>query len=112
MRDEFVKAVDMIVRHIDADRFQSFFVNVTYKCPLACKYCYVNQGSKPDMTYEEIEYLVDRLVAGGAHLITFFGGEPALRIEDISKVVRKRKDSGTHFGIITSFMTNREKLLS
>ena len=112
MCDKFVKAVDMVVRHIDADRFQSFFVNVTYKCSLACKYCYVNQGSKPDMTYEEIEYLVDRLVAGGAHLITFFGGEPALRIDDIAKVVRKHKDSGTHFGIITSFMANREKLLS
>lgn len=111
MRDEFVRAVDMVVRHIDADRFQSFFVNVTYKCPLACKYCYVNQRSKPDMTYEEIEYLVGRLVAGGAHTITFFGGEPALRIGDIAKIVRKHRDGITHFGIITSFMANREKLL-
>ena len=110
MRKEFLDAVDMVVRHIDIDRFQSFFVNVTYKCPLACKYCYVNQGSKPDMTYEEIDYLVDRLVTGGAHLITFFGGEPALRIGDIDKVVRKHQQDDVHFGIITSFMVNRDKL--
>lgn len=112
MRDAFKSRIDSLCRHVSESRFQSFFVNLTYRCPLACRYCYVQQGSRPDMTYEEAEYLIGRLIRGGAHLITFFGGEPALHVQDIRNLLLRFKEQNIHFGIITSFMVNREELIS
>ena len=105
---------------LNQGRYQSFFLNLTYKCPMACKYCYVKQDSIPDMTYEQMDYVVGKILKtrlGGQTTITFFGGEPAIRIDDIEKILDKyyiNKETSiqqVRFGIITSFSVNRDKII-
>lgn len=67
----------------------SAFLNVTQKCNLACKYCFVCQQPK-EITYEVAEdaakFLArNALESGTRPSINFFGGEPMLRYKDIIK---------------------------
>ncbi|WP_311564296.1 radical SAM/SPASM domain-containing protein [Peptoniphilus duerdenii] len=65
------------------------FLNVTQRCNLACKYCFVVQQPM-EMTYEVAKdcadfYARNALLEKTIPNITFFGGEPMLRYEDIVK---------------------------
>lgn len=67
----------------------SAFLNVTQKCNLACKYCFVCQQPK-EITYEVAQdaakFLArNALESGVTPSINFFGGEPMLRYKDIIK---------------------------
>lgn len=65
------------------------FLNVTQRCNLACKYCFVKQ--KPlEMTYETAKDAIDFYAHNALDelttpSVTFFGGEPLLRYEAIVK---------------------------
>lgn len=69
------------------------FLNLTQKCNLACKYCFVCQQPK-EMTYKTAKDAVD-FYAKNAVLearepgVTFFGGEPMLKYEEIVKPLVK-----------------------
>lgn len=65
------------------------FVNVTQRCNLACKYCFVVQQPK-EMTFEVAKDCADFYARNAIEEktvpnITFFGGEPMLRFDDIVK---------------------------
>lgn len=67
----------------------SAFLNVTQKCNLKCKYCFVCQQPK-EITYEVAQdaakFLArNALESGTRPSINFFGGEPMLRYRDIIK---------------------------
>lgn len=67
------------------------FLNVTQKCNLACKYCFVKQQPL-EMTYETAKdavnfYAKNALDELATPSVTFFGGEPMLRYEDIVKPI-------------------------
>ena len=67
------------------------FINVTQKCNLACKYCFVKQQPL-EMTYETAKDAVDFYARNSLDevtvpMVTFFGGEPLLRYEDIVKPI-------------------------
>lgn len=65
------------------------FLNLTQRCNLKCRYCFVHQQPK-EMTYETAKDAVD-FYARNAVLeatepqVTFFGGEPMLKFEEIIK---------------------------
>lgn len=65
------------------------FLNLTQRCNLKCRYCFVHQQPK-EMTYETAKDAVD-FYARNAVLeatepqVTFFGGEPMLKYEEIIK---------------------------
>lgn len=65
------------------------FLNVTQRCNLACKYCFVVQQPM-EMAYEVAKdaadfYAKNALIEAVTPSITFFGGEPMLRYDDIVK---------------------------
>ena len=67
----------------------SAFLNVTQKCNLACKYCFVCQQPK-EIDYKTAQdaakFLArNALESGTTPSINFFGGEPMLRYHDIIK---------------------------
>ncbi len=67
------------------------FLNVTQKCNLACKYCFVKQQPL-EMTYETAKDAVDFYAKNALDelatpSVTFFGGEPMLRYDDIVKPI-------------------------
>ena len=74
------------------------FLNLTQKCNLKCKYCFVTQQPK-EMDYKTAKDAVDFYAKNALDNldipdITFFGGEPLLKFEDIIKplveYIRKR----------------------
>jgi uncharacterized protein len=72
------------------------------------------------MTFEQVEYAIEEAVIKNnaiTKLITFFGGEPAQKIDIIEAILDKYYNhpftikNNLHFAIITSFSVNRERLL-
>lgn len=119
---EFKTRIKRMLRSLNSFRsWQSIFFNLTYACPLACKYCYIDPELK-GMTLEEVEYVMEQInqdKGNYSRTITFFGGEPALQMDIIEKIVPKYYNEtipGTNerryrFGIITGFSVNQERLM-
>jgi len=119
---EFKTRIKRMLRSLNSFRsWQSIFFNLTYACPLACKYCYIDPELK-GMTLEEVEYtmeLINQDKGNYSRTITFFGGEPALQMDIIEKIVPKYYNEtipGTNerryrFGIITGFSGNQGRLM-
>ena len=91
------------------------FINLTYSCPLRCKYCYVNYNKDNDFDLENLCYLFEEGILKTSYikLITFFGGEPLLKIDLIESLMEKYYErlckNGIHIAVITSLSINAEK---
>ena len=121
LTDEFKNKIRRFARTINSSKMQSFFLNLTYKCPLRCKYCYINRADE-DMSFEQASYILKELTKSDgnyARLITFFGGEPTLKVDmidellsiyynQLDKYTKKRK---TRYGIITSFSYKQDDVM-
>lgn len=78
-----------MVDEIKLPLISSAFLNVTQRCNLNCKYCFVHQQPK-EITYkvaqDAAKYLARNAFAENrTPSINFFGGEPMLRYKDIIK---------------------------
>lgn len=67
------------------------FLNVTQKCNLACRYCFVKQQPL-EISYQVAKDAIDFYARNALDnlevpQVTFFGGEPMLRYEDIIKPI-------------------------
>lgn len=76
----------------------AFSLQLTERCNLACRYCYVQRRSPPDLedcSSDFCERFVDfaRRHSNGPVKITFFGGEPLLRPDLIRHTVAYAKRS-------------------
>ena len=93
------------------------FINLTYKCPLRCKFCYVDYNRTDDFTLEELEYIFENVILGSEYikLVTFFGGEPLIKYDYIEHLLNKYYDKcceeNIHLAIITSMAINCDKML-
>ena len=93
------------------------FINLTYKCPLRCKFCYVNYNRTDDFTLEELEYIFENVILGSEYikLVTFFGGEPLIKYDYIEHLLNKYYDKcceeNIHLAVITSMAINCDKIL-
>lgn len=91
------------------------FINLTYSCPLRCKYCYVNYNRNKDFDLENLCYLFEEGIfkTNYTKLVTFFGGEPLLKIDLIEKILEKYYDifceKGVHIAVITSMSVNSDR---
>ena len=62
----------------------------TSACNLKCKGCWsAEYGHKFNLTFEEMDSIVNQGVALGTHLYMFTGGEPLIRKKDILELCRK-----------------------
>ncbi|MBU1178898.1 radical SAM protein [Patescibacteria group bacterium] len=69
------------------------YVWVTRRCNFNCSYCYVRDNNAPEMTFEEMKLVIDKLKKMGCRMVAFMGGEPTLRKDllDIIKYIRQKK---------------------
>lgn len=118
MTPEFKRAIKSLERLAKQhQRGLELFLNLTHACPLRCQYCYVDYDRPVSWTPAKLEYLLDRLVINKrlVKLITFFGGEPGLRIDLMRHALDYAYAKGigtTHFGIITSLSVRARELLT
>ena len=93
------------------------FINLTYKCPLRCKFCYVDYNRTDDFTLEDLEYIFENVILGSEYikLVTFFGGEPLIKYDYIEHLLNKYYDKcceeNIHLAVITSMAINCDKML-
>ena len=66
---------------------------LTHRCNLACTYCYAGDHHARRMEDEVIDRAVDLLFADGAERaqLSFFGGEPFLRLEAMRRAVTRAR---------------------
>ena len=68
-----------------------YFLELTYRCNLACPYCYVGkERNKNELTTEEWKNVIDQIPFYG--IVTLVGGEPLIRkdfVEILKYVSRK-----------------------
>ncbi|MBI5745110.1 MAG: radical SAM protein [Elusimicrobia bacterium] len=84
---------------------QYITLDITYRCPLACRFCFMAKSSaaaKPagEMTPRQLARLVDSL-AGKRRKFYISGGEPLLR-PDLPALVKRIKAAGHYCRVITS----------
>lgn len=96
-------------------RKPELFINLTYSCPLRCKYCYVNYDRNRDFDLENLCYLFEEGILKTSYikLVTFFGGEPLIKIDLIEEVMKRYYEElsqkNIHIAVITSMSINTEK---
>lgn len=59
---------------------------LTYKCPLQCKYCHIWGINLPELNTNEVFLLLDEMAKWGTRKISFSGGEPMMR-KDIGEII-------------------------
>jgi len=79
------------------------YLAVTHRCPLRCRHCYAAGTSvaHPEMTFREIEKMVQEMAAMGVRELTITGGEPFART-DILDIIRFCLENKLRLTVLTS----------
>lgn len=87
------------------------FWNITKKCNLACKHCYINAGSKVDkeLSLDEAKGFIADLAEKKIPLLMFTGGEPLVR-KDFWHLAEFARDSGLKTALSTNGTLITEKI--
>jgi len=86
-----------------ADHLIPFQVSleVTYRCNLSCKHCYIDVPAGEELSFTELKHILDQLAEAGTMYLMFTGGEALLRPDffDIAFYARER-------GFMVMLLTN------
>jgi radical SAM protein with 4Fe4S-binding SPASM domain len=92
----------------------SFDLEITPRCNLQCRHCYINLPSDDqdarsrELTLPEISAIADQAVALGAIWVLISGGEPLLR-EDFSEIYLALKRKGLLVSVFTNATLIRDE---
>lgn len=76
-------------------------IELTTKCPLHCKHCYVNAGIGTSIDSNLLKSIIDQAKTLGIQELQFTGGEPLL-YRNLSLYVQEALDAGCKIQIFTS----------
>lgn len=88
------------------DRPLSVVWEVTYACNQKCGYC-ISRAGAPDpdeLSFEEIDCVLDELIELQVGLINITGGEPLLREDVVLHIARKASLNGVDLELLTNGM--------
>ena len=92
----------------------SFDLEVTARCNLQCRHCYINlpaghqEARFRELTLPEISAIADKAVALGAMWVLISGGEPLLR-EDFPQIYMALKRKGLLVSVFTNATLLQDK---
>ena len=66
-------------------------LDVTWRCNERCVHCYLDHDDLGELTYAEIEDLMNQMAAAGVFFLTISGGEPLLR-KDLFDIIRRARE--------------------
>lgn len=76
-------------------------LELTYRCNLSCKHCYVDVTAREELSFAELRDILDQLAEAGCLYLLFTGGEVLVR-EDFFDIAFHAKERG----FIVMFLTN------
>ena len=76
-------------------------LEVTHRCNLSCKHCYIDTPVRDEFSLDEFKDVLDQLAAAGTMYLLLTGGEPLLR-RDLFDIALYAKEKG----FITMLLTN------
>ena len=63
--------------------------DITYKCNFKCLHCYINDGKKRnELSSQKLENLIKEFANCGVFYIDIGGGEPIMRMNDLSNIIK------------------------
>jgi len=89
----------------------SVFFNLTDKCNLRCKYCYLSFDERncKELDLLQVKSVIDKLVKAGTRRISFTGGEPLLR-DDIGEIIKYASDRNLILSLTTNGILLEKKI--
>lgn len=101
MESKYIELIDPIenIKNI----FESCTLNLTNKCNLSCKYCYIsaNDNLKNELSTSKMKSLIRRLAVNKIVQLVFLGGEPLFR-QDFQELVIYARKMFPELGISTN----------
>jgi MoaA/NifB/PqqE/SkfB family radical SAM enzyme len=76
-------------------------LKLTKRCNLRCKHCLEWRFQGPDVPFEKIKQMLDKLAKAGATHLSINGGEPLIR-KDIGEIIRYAKKLGLSIGFTSN----------
>jgi MoaA/NifB/PqqE/SkfB family radical SAM enzyme len=88
---------------VKINRFTNVFVSVTNKCPLSCEHCsaWDELNKKERLSVPGIKTIVQRFQEKGTSQMYITGGEPLVRVDDVSSILSVATKN-TEFWVLTS----------
>ena len=97
---------DFIAPIYSYDRPLSVIWEITYACNQKCRYCIARAG-KPDpdeLTFDEIDTVLDELIELKVGLINITGGEPLLKKDTALYIAQRASENGIELELLTNGM--------
>lgn len=94
---------------------KSYYLMLTEKCPLRCKYCYINdRANGQSIDISTIDNFMRKLDNRNRQLsrIIFFGGEPLLEIDKMKYVINNYGNTIAAFQVVSSGIVNIDKFIN
>lgn len=79
--------------------FETVFVDVTHRCNMGCRNCYIPNRTIPDLDAAWLEEVFARLPRG--RVLRLAGAEPTMR-DDLPDLIRAARANGHHPAILTN----------
>src|SRR4051812_26354568 len=83
----------------EASPFQTVVVDITHRCNMACRNCYIPNRTIPDLDSQWLLSLMRRLPRGT--FLRFIGAEPTLH-PDLSMLIREARRMRLHPIVVTN----------
>lgn len=90
-------------------------IEVTQRCNLKCRYCYVEHLTKTkrreELSFEEIKRVINEAMKQGLEIVSLTGGEPLIKYDLVKKVIKFASNKGLKTGILTNgILTTEDKI--
>lgn len=76
-------------------------LEVTYRCNLSCKHCYIDVSARDELSFAELKHILDQLAESGTMYLLLTGGEPLIR-RDFFDIAFYARERGFMFMLLTN----------
>ena len=83
-------------------------LDVTWRCNERCVHCYLDHDDQGELTFDEINDLLQQMADAGVFFLAISGGEPLLR-NDLFAIIRRARELTFNVKLKTNAIRIREK---
>jgi MoaA/NifB/PqqE/SkfB family radical SAM enzyme len=93
------------------NRLSILFLGITSRCPLNCRHCYDWTPLKQEdtLSVDELQAILLKYLENGIGQVTFLGGEPMARFDDLLQLIKVVGDQAETWFSTSGYQLDREK---